>query len=331
MKVTGAFHRDEVPIIELADTEEVQNSILQQLHPSNCPEIHSTGHEHLERRSRAALKEERRNRVRASYQQAMKGPNKKRRSVDFPWITWIVALLTCGIWCITAYQVAINAGAHTFSEMLANVFSNSQDANVLIAFGAKEDSAILAGQYWRFLTPVFLHASLLQLVLNMLNFVILGIVIEPLFGHSRFLLIYLVTGIVSIIASFAFEPQEISVGASGAIFGLVGAYGVFIVMHRQAFRYGGILPLGWLIFVIGINLGIDFVIPNVDHYAHIGGLISGCLLGWLFAPFYSITRSQNEISYMKDVRSLAYRWPLALCTIAITFLLASITIHFVGG
>src|SRR5207248_10616030 len=139
-----------------------------------------------------------------------------------------------------------------------------------------------------------------------------------LIGHVRYLVIYLLTGIVSIIASFYFMRQEISVGASGAIFGLVGAYSVFVLTHRRAFRRGGIPALVWLVFVIGVNLSIGFFVPNVDNYAHVGGLLSGCLLGWWFTPVYKLSSEKALI----DVHSLSRRWPLALLAIVGTCILA---------
>jgi membrane associated rhomboid family serine protease len=276
---------------------------------------------------------ERRRRSVFSYQWAL-GDQKKSRLARFPWITLVITAITCGIWCVTAYQVALNAGAHTLKEVLANIFANNEDVNVLIAFGAKYDPAILAGQYWRLITPIFLHANILHIGLNMFNFLLLGLIVERIFGRLRFILIYLITGVISVLASFVFAPQEISVGASGAIFGLVGAYSAFILVHRLAFRYHGITALGWLILVIGINLGLGFVIPNVDNYAHVGGLLSGCLLGWFFTPFYRVNpvaSTQNGLPMLIDVHSLKRRWPLALLLIALTLLSAIIAIQFVGG
>lgn len=279
------------------------------------------------------LQLERRRRIVFSYQWAL-GDQKKSRQANFPWATWIIFSITCGIWCVSAYQVARNAGARTLKEVVANIFANSEDANVLIAFGAKYNPAILAGQYWRLVTPIFLHANILHIGLNMLNFLLLGLIVERIFGHLRFVLIYLLTGIISTLASFVFASQEISIGASGAIFGLVGAYSAFILVHRQAFRYQGVLALGWLILVIGINLGLGFVIPGVDNYAHVGGLTSGCLLGWFFTPFYMVNPAvitQNGLPMLTDIHSLKRRWPLALLLIALTVLSAIIAIHFVGG
>ena len=161
----------------------------------------------------------------------------------------------------------------------------------------------------------------------MLNLAVLGVFLERLVGHLRYLFIYFVTGIVSIIASFYFMPQEISVGASGAIFGLVGAYSIFVLMHRRAFPRHGIPALLWLLFVIGVNLGIGLFVPNVDNYAHLGGLLSGCLLGWWFTPLYTLSPNKTLV----DTHSLARRWPLALLTIVSVLLLAILARLLMGG
>jgi membrane associated rhomboid family serine protease len=273
-------------------------------------------------------------RAEISYQAAMNRHRTLRGLGRISWATWVITIVTVGIWCFTASQVALASGAHGFSGILANVWDNAINiqnqnalANVLIQYGAKENTLIAQGQYWRFITPVFLHANLLHVGLNMLNFVVLGIVIERIMGHARFLLVYILTGVVSIIASFAFSPQDISVGASGAIFGLVGAYTIFILMHRRAFRRGGIPSLIWIALVIAVNLCIGLFISDIDNYAHLGGLLSGCLLGWWFAPYYTITLDHTLV----DIQSLSRRWPLAIAAVAGTVILAIIALHFVGG
>ena len=273
-------------------------------------------------------------RTQISYQRALSQHRSVRGLARISWATWIIAIATICVWCFTAYQVALAAGARTLYAVLANVLNNAiniQDndalTNVLITYGAKDNTLIIQGQYWRFVTPIFLHANLLHVGLNMLNFVVLGVFIERLVGHLRFLLIYLLTGIISIIASFYFMPQEISVGASGAIFGLVGAYSVFVLTHRRAFRHNGIPTLLWLVLVIGVNLSIGLFIPNVDNYAHLGGLLSGCLLGWEFTPLYRLSSNKALI----DIHSLSRRWPLALLTIAGTLILAILARYLIGG
>lgn len=269
-------------------------------------------------------------RIQLSYRTAINWYRHLRWFERISWFTWIITIGTTGMWCFTAYQVALAAGAHSVRDILANVFTDSQNADVLIAYGAKFNDAILEGQYWRFVTPIFLHANILHISLNMLNFAILGIFIERIFGHLRFLLIYLVTGVISVIASFYFAPQEVSVGASGAIFGLVGAYSIFVLVHRRAFRRGGIPALTWLIVIIGINLGLGLIIPNVDNYAHVGGFVSGCILGWCFTPFYVLKAGKGK-AVLTDIHSLSHRWPLALLTIAVTLLIAIMAVHLIGG
>lgn len=276
----------------------------------------------------------RKRRTQLSYQTALHHYRKLHGLARISWDTWLIVTITIIIWCITAYQVALISGAHSLTAILANIMNNAVDikdndalSTVLINYGAKDNDLILQGQYWRFITPIFLHANLLHVALNMLNLAVLGVFVERLVGHLRFLLIYFVTGLVSIIASFYFMPQEISVGASGAIFGLVGAYTIFVLMHRRAFPRHGIPALSWLIFVIGINLAIGLFVPNVDNYAHIGGLLSGCLLGWEFTPLYTLSPDKTLI----DKHSLARRWPLALLTLVGVLLLAILARLLMGG
>jgi len=263
---------------------------------------------------------------------------KSRRGLArISWVTWLVTLCTSAIWCFTAYRVALASGHRSLHGIIANILANAitiQDnntlANVLTKYGAKVNSLIEAGQYWRFVTPIFLHANLLHVGLNMLNFFVLGIFLERLVGHLRFLLIYLVTGVISIIASFYFAPQEISVGASGAIFGLVGAYSIFVLAHRKALRGSGIPALLWLVFVIGANLSVGFFIANTDNYAHLGGLISGCLLGLWFTPRYVLSHQGGQWRWI-DRHSLSSRWFLALLTILGTILLALVAVLITRG
>jgi len=270
--------------------------------------------------------------TRASYQEALNRYRTLKGLARISWVTWLLTGGTILVWCITATAAAQAAGAHGLRAILLNIVSNAinvrdNDAltNTLIAFGAKDNDLMLQGQYWRFVTPIFLHANALHVGLNMFNLAVLGVFLERLLGHTRFLLIYLVTGIVSIIASFYFAPQEISVGASGAIFGLVGVYSIFVLGHRRALPFGGIPTLLWLVIIIGINLSIGLFVQNVDNYAHMGGLLSGFLLGWAFAPQYGLSSS----NVLLDRHALSRRWPLALLTILGTLVLAIFALYLI--
>jgi membrane associated rhomboid family serine protease len=297
--------------------------------------VNSTSLAEAEDRARRTL------RTKISYQAALSHYRSQHGLARIPWVTWTITSVTLLCWCFTACATALSLGAHSVLAVLNNISSNainvqptSDDAltNILITYGAKDNKLIIQGQYWRFVTPIFLHVNVLHVGLNMLNLLLLGIFLERIMGHTRFLLVYLVTGVVSIITSFYFAPDVISVGASGAIFGLVGAYSSFVLLHRRAFRNGGLFALLWLVFIIGINLGVGVVIPNVDNYAHVGGLVSGCLLGCWFTPLY-IQSAQNgptSATTLVDTHRLARSWPLALLTILGTLLLAIIALYTIG-
>lgn len=274
-------------------------------------------------------------RMQMSYRRALSNYRLRHGLARVSWVTWSILLVTVALWCWTAYQTALLSGAQGWYAVLQNIISNAiaiqnKDndalATVLVKYGAKENDLIQQGQYWRFVIPIFLHANALHVGLNMLNFFVLGIFLERLVGHLRFLLIYIVTGVISIIASYIFSPQEVSVGASGAIFGLVGAYSIFVLVHRNAFPRGGIPALLWLVVIIAINLGLGFAISNVDNYAHIGGLVSGFLLGWFFMPVYQFSQTNVLI----DKHSLRRRWLLASLTIVGTLVLAYSAVLYTG-
>lgn len=155
-----------------------------------------------------------------------------------------------------------------------NIYSLTSGTNVnqlLLDFGAKENFHILSGEYWRFITPIFLHANIIHLLLNCYSLYVIGILVEKIFGHTKFLVVYFVAGVLGNIASFMFS-MSMGVGASGAIFGLLGALLYFGLQKPVLFKvYFG----NNVIFTIVINLGYGFSRSGIDNYAHIGGLIGG--------------------------------------------------------
>ncbi|KNY29928.1 rhomboid family intramembrane serine protease [Pseudobacteroides cellulosolvens] len=143
---------------------------------------------------------------------------------------------------------------------------------LLLKFGAKENTHILSGEYWRFITPVFLHFDIPHLVLNCYSLYALNIV-ERVFGHVKFLAVYLIAGIMGNIASFLFS-MGLGAGASGAIFGLLGSLLYFGLQRPTLFK----AYFGANVFVmIFINLAYGFSRSGIDNFAHIGGLIGGFL------------------------------------------------------
>ena len=132
------------------------------------------------------------------------------------------------------------------------------------------------GDYYRLFTAVFMHASITHILFNMLVLWIVGQQLEALLGHSRFLALYLISGFAGSVASFWFNQVGIQgVGASGAIFGLMGG----LLVAGRRLRY----DVTQVAFLIGINLVIGFFWPGVDWRAHLGGLIAGLAVGFVFA------------------------------------------------
>jgi len=136
------------------------------------------------------------------------------------------------------------------------------------------------GQIWRLFTSMFLHIGILHLVLNSYSLRNLGNLIERLFGSGKFIIIYLSSGIWGSIINVIFTPESstiVSAGASGAIFGLAGAFLYLGVKYPQFFkRVAGTR----FILVILLNLYIGYSMPSIGNLAHIGGLVGGFLTSW---------------------------------------------------
>lgn len=151
-------------------------------------------------------------------------------------------------------------------------------------FGMWPFGIALYGEWWRLLTAAFLHGSWLHIAFNMYVLFVFGPILERVLGHVRFIVLYLVAALGGSVASYVFsDPRTVSVGASGAIFGLMGA--VIIAGRRLRWDITQVLVL------LGINVVIGFLSPDVDWRAHFGGLVVGALVAavfvWTPAPFRS--------------------------------------------
>ncbi|WP_341778169.1 rhomboid family intramembrane serine protease [Levilactobacillus sp. HBUAS70063] len=153
----------------------------------------------------------------------------------------------------------------------------STNVNVLIAFGAKLNALIQQGEWWRLVTPIFLHIGFTHILMNMITLYFVGMQIEAAFGHTRFLALFLVSGIGGNIASFCFS-NSLSAGASTAIFGLFGAF----MMLGESFWQNPVirqLAQTFLAFVV-MNILFDLFAPGIDLAGHIGGLAAGFLVAY---------------------------------------------------
>ena len=159
--------------------------------------------------------------------------------------------------------------------ILSAIFSKnilSIDTYVLINMGAKVNELINHGQVWRLLTCAFLHGGIMHIAFNMYALKIIGSEVEYAYGRKKYLIIYFISALGGSAFSYIFSPYSISVGASGAIFGLLGAMLVFGYKNKERIGKGYMMNI---IQVLVINILIGVTLSNIDNFAHLGGAIAG--------------------------------------------------------
>lgn len=159
-------------------------------------------------------------------------------------------------------------------------------ADILILYGARINEAILAGELWRFLTPALLHGSIPHILFNMYALFIFGSGLERHFGHGRFFLLYVLGAFTGNVISFLFSAGY-SVGASTAVFGLLGAEAVFLYQNRKLFagQFGRAIQNVLFIAAINLFLGLQ---PGIDNWGHVGGLVGGLMFTWFAGPLWEV-------------------------------------------
>jgi len=154
----------------------------------------------------------------------------------------------------------------------------------LVHWGANYGPFTLSGQYWRLLTSVFVHGSLLHIAFNMWCLWDLGSLAESLYGHWTFAAIYLLAGIGGSLGSVIWNPNVLSVGASGAIFGIAGALIASFYLGEFSLPRSAVMgTLRSVVTFVGYNLVFGAMMSRVDNAAHVGGLVTGLILGALIA------------------------------------------------
>ena len=169
----------------------------------------------------------------------------------------------------------------------------SGGADLLQLYGALIGSKVQAGEIWRLITPVLLHDNsfpFMHILFNMYALYIFGTGLERFFGHRRFLLLYLLGGFSGNVLSFLISSQRysFSIGASTAIFGLMGAEAVFLIQNRKVFAGQFRRAISNIIFVAAINLFIIGSLPGIDNWGHIGGLLGGLMFTWFAGPLWEV-------------------------------------------
>ena len=162
--------------------------------------------------------------------------------------------------------------------ILMELSGGSTNSQTLLKYGANLDVLVKNGEYYRLFTCIFLHIGIMHLLCNMYSLDIIGREVENLFGKIKYIIIFILSGIFGSIMSLAFTHNTISAGASGAIFGLLGAL-LYFGMHYRT--YLGEAIKRSIIPIIVVNLIIGFFAEGIDLAAHIGGLVGGVLVAMM--------------------------------------------------
>ena len=191
---------------------------------------------------------------------------------------------------ITNVLIAICVAVYVIGVAMSGAGSVVAGATekVMVKLGAEQPFLVASGQYWRLFTSIFLHFGILHLALNMYALFIIGNVVESELGRVRYLALFLVTGWFSsaiaywltppLVATSAGLTLQISAGASGAIFGLFGAFLAYNYRRRHLAFYAN--RMRQMLMLIVLNIVFTFAIPGISWQAHVGGLVAGLIAGY---------------------------------------------------
>lgn len=222
-----------------------------------------------------------------------------------PWVTYAVIGLNALIWI-----VMVGAGVHGFEPA----------GTVLLDWGGNLGILTGSGQWWRLLTATFLHAGFIHLGFNLYFAWVVGRVCEQIYGSAAFAVVYLGSGLIASLVSAAWQPAVVSVGASGALFGVFGAFLAFTVRRRS------MLPPEFVrsvmrngLILVGVNIAIGIAIPGIDVVAHVGGLVAGFGLGYLIAAL-----AEKPVNTAREAKAVRVRAIAAASLAAVLVLVGGV-------
>lgn len=193
-------------------------------------------------------------------------------------------------------------GVIAASIVMMAVTSGGTDARALYRYGASFGPAVAAGEWWRLVTPMFLHAGIFHLGFNMMAMFFYGQGLEQAIGTPRFAGLFLVSGFAGNALSIAVRPYGIGVGASGAVFGILGAWAIWFY-RRRGNPYAEQMLRG-IAGIVAINLLFGFASGGrIDNWAHIGGLVGGAVVG--FASDDAIGHRSRVVTLWSSISAMA--------------------------
>ncbi|CAN4085192.1 unnamed protein product [Withania somnifera] len=215
---------------------------------------------------------------------------------DTSWVSWLIPLFVVAnvaVFVVVMYYnnctkhddsgcVARFLGRFSFQPLRENPLFGPSSSTLERLGGLEWKKVVHQHQGWRLITCIWLHAGIIHLIANMLSLVIIGIRLEQQCGFVRIGIIYLLSGAGGSILSSLFIQRSISVGASGALFGLLGAMLSELITNWSIYT-NKVCALLTLLVIVAINLAVG-ILPHVDNFAHIGGFLTGFLLGFVLLP-----------------------------------------------
>ena len=220
-----------------------------------------------------------------------------------PAVTWALLAVNGLVWLVTTVE------------------GGSENPDVMLRFGAMFGPFIANGEYWRLFTAMFLHFGVSHLLFNSISLLIYGQIVERFYGHLRFTSIYFFAGIVGSVTSFIFNPLALAAGASGAIFGVLGALAAYFVVQRDVLGRFSRHNLIAIFVLMVIQLLYGFNVTGVDNWAHMGGFSAGFLIGLGLSPRYRVVLSPfGKLTRVKRPNLLVGKWWIGLVGAAVLVL-----------
>lgn len=195
---------------------------------------------------------------------------------------------------ITSILVLLNVAWFVISHLLdSRAFTNYKEMEFLIDWGADVSQLTFSGEYWRLLTNIFVHEGLTHLAMNMVALWSVGIILERLIPSFAFIGIYLLSGLFGSLASdiSTLHDNVVSCGASGAILGIITALLAYSLINRTDLEE---MPIKSIVTSLILTAGLG-LLPSIDNMAHIGGAVSGFILGGLVTICLKKFRDQSQI------------------------------------
>ncbi len=205
---------------------------------------------------------------------------------------WLAILLPREGFFITPVIIYLNVLVFGIMVLAGLGFINFS-AEDLLHWGGNFRPSTTNGQWWRLFTSIFLHGGIMHLFANMYGLMFVGIFLEPAIGRYKYLIVYLVSGILASIASLAWHEATVSVGASGAIFGLYGVFLALLLTGIFPKEFSQTFLISTLIF-IGYNLVMGFS-GGIDNAAHVGGLLTGFMIGLMLSLLMKRRKHQSGV------------------------------------